>query len=206
MERRKTWLAAITILAVIMLSACQRSASQAPTSINQPSEQELQPITETQVAKALEAEAVQAGTTQESDLSNPASEEPGASEATPASPAVVPDSGRPASYILQAGEWPICIARRFDVDMSTLLAINGLNLDSKPGSGTTLAIPQSGNWSAAHGARALRAHPTDYTVVAGDTLNIIACRFGDVSPEAIMAANGLSDAGAISPGQTLQIP
>jgi len=35
-------------------------------------------------------------------------------------------SGRRTSYMLHAGEYPYCIARRFDVDPDQLLAINHL--------------------------------------------------------------------------------
>lgn len=113
---------------------------------------------------------------------------------------------RPATYTLRRGEWPICIARRYDLDMSSFLSANGMNMNSKPGAGTTLTIPASGNWStASYGPRALKAHPVDYTVVAGDTVYSIACQFGDVTPEAILAVNNLSEDG-ITPGTRIRIP
>lgn len=128
-----------------------------------------------------------------------------ASTATPI-PAVIPTLTRPATYTLQKGEWPICIARRFDVNLSALFAANGQDMNWRPAAGAVLKIPASGNWSTADsGARAWHKH-ADYKVVSGDTVYTIACYFGDVSPEGILAANGLSNASDIKAGMTLRIP
>lgn len=117
-----------------------------------------------------------------------------------------PEVTRPTNYTLQKGEWPICIARRYNLDLSSFFAQNGLNMNSKPAAGTSLKIPTSGSWSANYGARSLKAHPTTYTVVAGDTVYTIACRYGDVTPEAILAVNSLASANDIKVGATLNIP
>jgi LysM repeat protein len=121
-------------------------------------------------------------------------------------PVAVPTVTRPTSYTIQKGEWPICIARRFDLPMGTLLSINNLSMNSKVSVGATLQIPQSGNWDTANGSRALKPHPTSYNVQAGDTVNSIACAYGDVTPEAIIAVNGLQSPYTLTAGQTLQIP
>ncbi|HNS07721.1 MAG TPA: LysM domain-containing protein, partial [Anaerolineaceae bacterium] len=84
------------------------------------------------------------------------------------------------------------------------LAINGLGVDYYAQVGDRLTIPQSGK--PFDGPRALRAHPVDYTVVAGDSIGKIACTFGDVSPEAIYNANGLEVGSSLKPGQVLHIP
>ncbi len=118
----------------------------------------------------------------------------------------IPDITRPATYTLQKGEWPICIARRFDLDISAFFAANGLNMNSKPGVGVTLNIPSSGTWSSNYGTRTLKAHPANYTVLAGETVYGIACKFGDVSPEQILAANGLSNASDVQSGMNIRIP
>lgn len=118
----------------------------------------------------------------------------------------IPTLTRPDSYTIQKGEWPICIARRYDLNLSSLLSLNGMNMNSQVQVGAVLKIPSSGNWdSSAHGARSLRSH-SDYTVKAGDTANTIACYYGDVSPEGIFAANGLGGNGDIKAGMTLKIP
>jgi LysM repeat protein len=119
---------------------------------------------------------------------------------------VVPTAtpGLPSSYTLRAGEFPYCIARRFNVDPGELLRQNGLGANTATSAGLTLQIPQSGN--PFPGERSLKAHPTTYTVRAGDTVNSIACQFGDVDPDSIAIANSLGDNRRVEAGQTLQIP
>jgi hypothetical protein len=121
-------------------------------------------------------------------------------------PVSIPTLARPSSYTLQRGEFPFCIARRFDVDAGTLLSINGLGIASRPGTGMVLRIPQSGSWNSAHGSRALRGHPDTYVVQGSDSVYSIACLYGDVSPEGILAANRLSNPGDLRSGMSLQIP
>jgi LysM repeat protein len=125
-------------------------------------------------------------------------------QAQPAPVEIQPTAGIPASYTLQSGEWPFCIARRFDVNQYELLNINGLTLNSRPQVGFTLKIPQTGNNFV--GELSLKDHPADYTVKAGDTLYTIACAFGDTSPDMIALANNLSAPYDLSAGQTLRIP
>jgi LysM repeat protein len=148
------------------------------------------------------------GTTAPSETSAPAqasSVPPTATQAPTATMLPVPSAtpGLPRTYTLQAGEFPFCIARRFNVNQYELLSASGLSLSSHPQTGYTLTIPQTGD--PFDGNRTLRAHPTTYTVAAGDSLNSIACLFGDVSPDAIAAANGLTST-KLTAGQTLQIP
>jgi len=132
-------------------------------------------------------------------------EPPAAVQPTAASIQVPPPTpGRPAAYTLKGGEFPYCIARRFNVDPGELLRLNGLTAYSVYYSGMTLQIPQTGH--PFPGNRSLRPHPTTYTVGTGDTIYKIACAFGDVDPDAIAAANGLSKPYGLSPGQVLQIP
>lgn len=47
--------------------------------------------------------------------------------------------------------------------------------------------------------------PRTHTVAKGDTIYQLSRKF-NVKPQAIMAANGIADAGALKPGQTLRIP
>jgi LysM repeat protein len=115
-----------------------------------------------------------------------------------------PTPGRPAAYTLKGGEFPYCIARRFNVDPGELLRLNGLSAYSVFYSGMTLQIPQTGHTFP--GNRSLRPHPTTYTVSPGDTIYNVACAFGEVDPEAIAAANGLAKPYGLTPGQVLHIP
>lgn len=116
----------------------------------------------------------------------------------------VPVGSRPASYTLQKGEFPYCIARRFDVDPAALLNLNGLSSGDFYYPNLTLKIPQSGSFP---GARSLRNHPGTYTVAAADeTVYSVACLFGDVDPGAIAQANNISASAALTSGQQLNIP
>jgi LysM repeat protein len=105
---------------------------------------------------------------------------------------------------LHGGEFPYCIARRFNVNPSELLRINGLSTYSVYYSGMTLRIPQTGNGFP--GQRALRPHPSTYAVRSGDTIYSVACIYGDVEPESIGLANGLTPPYRLTPGQTINIP
>ncbi len=111
--------------------------------------------------------------------------------------------GKPATYTLQDGEFPYCIARRFDVNPGDLLAINNIGGNVDPG--TTLKIPVDSKWPLEF-ERSLREHPGTYTAQAGQTIYEIACLFGDADPDAIILANNLKAPYSLSAGQVLQIP
>ena len=121
-------------------------------------------------------------------------------------PTSAPVGSRPSTYTLQRGEFPYCIARRFDVDPGDLLARNNLTTAQayNLATGTVLSIPQSGSFP---GTRALRNHPVTHTVASStDTVYSIACLFGDVDPAAIAQANNIAAGAALSSGQQLSIP
>ena len=111
---------------------------------------------------------------------------------------------RPATYTLKAGEFPICIARRYNLDVPALLSLNNLAMDSRPKSGTKLRIPQTGSWNL--GSRALHDHPAQYTVKSGDTFYSIACYFGNLLPDDIATKNGMGLTDKLSAGTVLDIP
>jgi LysM repeat protein len=117
----------------------------------------------------------------------------------------IPTSGpRPLHYTLQLGEFPYCIARRFNVDPKELLAINYLSSGLAYIPGMVLTIPQSGRPFPA--SRALHSHPTTYTVPENQMpVYKVACYFGDVDPAVIMQTNGLTSP-TLNLGQTLYIP
>jgi len=119
--------------------------------------------------------------------------------ATPGTPTAVP-----TSYVVQQGEFVYCLARRFNVIPDELLSLNSLGPNQLLQPGMTLNIPQTGN--PFPGARALKLHPTTYSVVAGDTLYTVACGFGDVDPMAVALGNNLTSPYTLTPGQTLNIP
>ena len=111
---------------------------------------------------------------------------------------------KPATYTLQKGEYPYCIARRFNVDPGELLSLNGLSSTGTYDAGTVLKIPTSANTFP--GTAALIPHPATYVVISGDTIYTVACKYGNVYPEAIAAANGLQSPYTLTTGSTIQVP
>jgi LysM repeat protein len=99
---------------------------------------------------------------------------------------------------------PYCIARRFNLNIDELLSLNNISPNALLSPGTTLQIPQSGTWVGE--GRVRNPHPTTHTVVSGETIYSIACWYGDVSPEAIIAVNQLEEPYDLSSGQVLNIP
>lgn len=117
---------------------------------------------------------------------------------------VATPGGPPEAYTLLEGEYPFCIARRFDVSQQELLDLNNLTPDSFFYKGEVLKIPQTG--TPFQGTRTLQDHPTTYTVEEGDTLGSIACSFGDVSPDMIALQNNISVDETLATGSKLVIP
>jgi LysM repeat protein len=138
-------------------------------------------------------------------ISPEATSVPGAPEPTaaPITYVTATPGGPPATYTLESGEFPFCIARRFDVSIAELLTLNGLTVNSLVSPGLELKIPQTG--TPFDGDRSLHEHPTYYKIQSGDTLNSIACYFGDVSPDMIALQNNLSS-NDLPVGEVLIIP
>lgn len=119
-------------------------------------------------------------------------------------PSVSASGEVPKTWSLKTGEFPYCIARRFDVDPAELIQLSGLSGYSTYYAGMILEIPQSGDEFPVE--TSLLSHPATYTVQSGDNIYSIACKFGDVDPFAIAATNGLETLYKLEPGQVLQIP
>lgn len=219
------------VFLALTLAACERSASTAPQAAATPPLNLPQPAatsaemsliesigTQTAVAATgLPIPTASGNATQapaQAGINTPAPNAVSTALPTPTQAAPVVNTplpqppaqiSKPASYTLHQGEFPYCLARRFNVNPDELLTLNGLS--SAQGyypPGTVLKIPQTGNpWP---GARALRAHPAQYTVRSGDTIYSVACEFGDVDPMSIVAANNLTGSYNLTTGTTIQIP
>lgn len=210
------------VVILLAMTACERSASTAPNTVSTAirviptvtSNPAQILIASTQTAIALKRPTKGPSATPTEKVTATTSETaPSIIETITPTPAetampteiIIPTLTRPVSYTLQENEDPYCIARRFDLDIGELLSQNSLTTDAKPEAGRVLIIPATNHrWNS--GARALMAHPTQYTVRAGDTIHQIACMFGDVSPEAIMAVNLLTEPVTLAAGQELMIP
>lgn len=217
---RMTTALAVALGLAVLIGACTRSASTPPPATGEdegtPSvltsqQQTMEAVRSellTQTAQAAQGEATEtpeptAVVVTEQTTGEPTDEQetPTATAGTPGTPFV---AEVPEAYTLQEGEHPYCIARRFDVDPIRLLGVNGLDPSVVPSAGYRLIIPQ--NTAGFPSERSLREHPTTYTVQPGDTIYAIACMFGDVYPEAIAQANGLTEPYDLTGGTALQIP
>jgi len=207
---------------VFGLSACKLPASKGPESANATSEGFPVPGETQPTSGGSQPNTSATQTEQTFPTGTSPSPVPGQNPTQPSTypaPTIVPGSpaptatavmylqatpgGPPASYTLAEGEFPFCIARRFDVNQTELLNLNGLAPDSYVLPGQVLQIPQTGN--PFDGTRTLHEHPTTYKIQTGDTLNIIACFFGDLSPDMIALQNNLSTS-ELPPGEVLIIP
>lgn len=226
MQLKRYQILIVTLLLLLGLAACERSASQGPTNPTATSsgsfplpgtpgsgdvmDQLQNAATQTIIAKdASEATATLEPTAAEQVVEPTATaaptEVPAGETQQTAPQANFPTAtpGTPSTYTLQRGEHPYCIARRFNVNPDELLRQSGLSRGSTFYAGMQLNIPRSGSFPA---NRSLKAHPTNYTVASGDSIYSIACAFGDADPNAIIAANNLQAPYNLSVGQSLYIP
>ena len=190
------------VLFTLLLSSCKLPASEAPTETGEAmttpiSIQTDSPIsmTQTAIAKNITTATLSAGTSTAPTPTN---------TPEPTEIVAVPTVTRPATYTIHEGEFPYCLARRFNLNPVDLIELNGLVEGEIVSPGTVLQIPQTGTWSG--DGRILNPHPTTYTVSSGETVYSIACYFGDVSPEAIIAVNNLEEPFTLTSGQVLNIP
>ena len=115
----------------------------------------------------------------------------------------------PGQHRVQAGETLSEIARRYGVTLEQLMAVNNITDPNSLYSGQLLEIatpiPGVGEApTAANPAPSPAERPDTYTVVAGDTLSVIARRF-DIDIDVLRTLNALGDADSILVGQTLRL-
>ncbi|MBE3576838.1 MAG: LysM peptidoglycan-binding domain-containing protein [Limnochordales bacterium] len=108
-----------------------------------------------------------------------------------------PSSGSGTTYTVKPGDSLYLIAQRFGTTVAALMSANNLShSEIYPGQVLTIPRTSSGSGKSGSGQR--------YTVQYGDTLYLIAQRFG-TTVAALMSANNLSRS-EIHPGQVLIIP
>ncbi|PIW20870.1 MAG: hypothetical protein COY47_02555 [Chloroflexi bacterium CG_4_10_14_0_8_um_filter_57_5] len=227
MSKKFISILAVGMVLALFLVACERSASQAP--LPTPTATGNPPVTDPmQMLQALATQTALAGAglpvnnTPTPDLTSSPTVEGTLPSPTPTS--LIPPTGapgitttpatplaitvtppiRPATYTLHEGEFPYCIARRYNIDPDVLLSLNGLSGGQTFSPGLVLTIPQTA--AAFPSPRALIQHPATYTIQANDTIYSIACKYGDVDPLAIAAVNGLTAPYTLTAGQSLSIP
>ena len=109
--------------------------------------------------------------------------------------AAPPSQGEQTTHIVQPGETLYVIAQQYGVTVDEIVALNSLTNPDQLQVGQQLIIPQSTAASAT----------TVYVVQPGDTLHIIAHRYG-MSTEALAQANHLTNPNLIYVGQELLVP
>jgi len=114
-------------------------------------------------------------------------------------------------HTVRKGETPSRIARRYGVDVQTVLDLNGLRKRQPLRAGSALRIPPVPTPAylvQAEGQRSSRSpaapgrRPAQYTVKRGDTLDRIARSHG-IPPDTLRQWNNLSRTTALRPGQKL---
>jgi LysM repeat protein len=220
----------LTLAAMLLLVSCQRSASQAPlttpTGTSATTVGQVQMIGTTQMIQTMTALYEQTNMITPGGSQPTSTVMPGGTGGTPNTFTLVPPTGvattpapgitpvvivptatpgRPATYTLMPGEFPYCIARRFNVNQDELITLNGLTSAELYQPGMVLQIPQTGNPFV--GERSLNPHPSTFTVSSTeDTVYKVACYYGDIDPTQIIAANGLISPYTLHINQTLNIP
>src|SRR5581483_11911348 len=116
-------------------------------------------------------------------------------------------------HIVQPGETLFRIALRYGVTVEAIAAINNISDPTRIYAGQVLAIPGQISASVQNQqpvqpqpeTQSVNVGPVYYTVQPGDTLNIIARKFG-IAWQALVNANGITNPNHIEPGQRLVIP
>ncbi|MDA1330010.1 MAG: LysM domain-containing protein [Chloroflexi bacterium] len=208
MLKTKTFLF-VSLLAGLALAGCTRSASgTSDTKATQDPIESIFSTVATQTALAAKGNTEKSGDDGELAPTNTPTPTPVLSP-TPSptitqTPAPTTESVVPSTYTLHRGEWPYCLARRFNIDPDTLLAANNISNSAELSVGTVINIPAAAGTFG--DARSLRAHPTTYTSSSTDTFFSIACQFGDVWPEHIAETNGQKLDYEPSAGEQIHIP
>jgi len=223
MKQRIFILVLVAMLASLMVAGCDRPAPLPPT-VQTSTAQIPFPVpdkptvigqigTQTAIARNPPVIAISATPVPGQATLAPQAQTPAAittsvvvATSTPKPVIVVPTAtpGRPSTYTIQSGDTFYCLARRYNLNVADFLGLNGLGNNSQAVIGQVVQIPQSGSWT--NDGRSLKAHPDTYVVQDGESLNKIACSYGDVDPNAILYANNLNSASDVQSGMTLNIP
>ena len=218
-----------TPLSKVTVSPEREAAVQAALNggtVPQPKPTEAAPDEETQNLPSFDEDSFFAEVDAPSGKKIPTEAAPFAPEPTQAGPTAVPEptATKPydpnimmygtneygqTTYTLQEGEDLICLGRRFNVSVSSLLAQNGLESPDDAVTGDVIVLPDSPDaWKMVdgYGRRILVLHPAVYTTEAGDNLFSIACKYGDVLPEDIAVKNTLVLGEPLRAGMQISIP
>lgn len=107
------------------------------------------------------------------------------------------------AYVVERGDSLSVIARRFNTSVTRLASFNQLKSRNRIQIGQRLLLPQDNSQPTSVAAVTLK--DGSYTVRRGDTVSLIAGRYG-VTEQALLGVNGIRDPHRIYPGQQLMMP
>ena len=191
----------LTLLALV--AACTRSASTPPPGEGE-APADSQQATMEAVRSALLTQTAEAGGggTVAKQAPREATAEPGGEAST--QPTVVGIVY--VEYTVKEGDFIATIAEAFGVDPEAIVELNGLGSPSEVTVGMVLKIPPStGQAATPEPTSVAGGGETVHVVQPGEWIWQIARNFG-VDPNAIIAANDLTNPSLVYPGQELIIP
>ncbi len=111
------------------------------------------------------------------------------------------------AYVIERGDSLSVIATRFNTTVNRLVALNQLRSRHRIQIGQRLLLPQDNLSAQQLIAQAGDEPPEDgeYTVLRGDTVSLIAARYGVTEAE-LLTVNGIQDRNRIYPGQQIRLP
>ncbi len=110
------------------------------------------------------------------------------------------------TYTVRSGDSLSAIAARFHVTVSQLVQWNHIANPNRISVGQVLHIGQTASASAtSHASASASSSTTQYTVQSGNTLSIIAAKFG-LSWQSLASFNHLSNPNVLQVGEVLKIP
>ena len=109
-----------------------------------------------------------------------------------------------ANYTVKPGETLSELAERYGTTVQHLMQINGLNSAQDLWAGSRIQVPVTRRVATAKPAPPVNRNATQHRVQTGETLSLIAQRYG-VSMQNLVAINNLSDPNQVVVGQTLKL-
>ena len=107
------------------------------------------------------------------------------------------------AYVVERGDSLSVIARRFNTSVTRLASLNQLQSRNRIQIGQRLLLPQDNSQPTS--VAAVVSEDGSYTVRRGDTVSLIAARYG-ITEQALLGVNGIQDPHRIYPGQQLTMP
>ncbi|PCJ25338.1 MAG: hypothetical protein COA96_07640 [SAR86 cluster bacterium] len=110
------------------------------------------------------------------------------------------------AYVVERGDSLSVIARRFNTTVTRLTSLNQLASRNRIQIGQRLLLPQdNSNATQAAMASQVASNTGAYTVRRGDTVSLIAARYG-VTEQDLLRSSGITDPHRIYPGQRIRLP